>query len=366
MAITKEERDKLQNDVKEYVKEHIQVQSQTITPKILEQKGFEGSENRFAIDEYVAATGAEISAQMGHGNYFGGQLKQAASSDAYFPVDFDPTIYDTGLLYGYTPYMTFMETQGRRSPTGFKSVQFNKLTTGFAGEFHTETGGTTGSGEPAVTPATTSVKYMSVPISLPDLMGMGESRASRMQILNYAMQAFRETQNNALVIGDATSTNSLDGIIEIAKDNGYRPNMSSTEMTIKDMDTYDEYMTDVLKGQTRAILTNKSVLNQIKDDLALRHRVLDQYNLTAGINVKAYNSDGIDVPIITDPNVPRTANNKRMLFFDPMNVFMEDFLTMTMITKGKSVPLATDYWLTGVIAQYNTVPTKMVDIYGIA
>jgi hypothetical protein len=362
----KEERAKIQADVKEYFAEHMQVRSEKVSPEILEQKGFNGNAQQFAIDEFVAQTGADLSEQFGHSNYFGGNyLQQAHSSDNYFPIDFDPKIYDQGVLYGYTPYMTFMETQGRRVPTGYKSIQYIKLTAGFAGEFHTETGTTSGSGEPTTSQATSSVKFMSVPISLSDLIGMGESRTSRMQILNFAMQAFRETLNNALVIGDATSTSSLDGILEIAKDNGYRPNQSSTEMTIKKMDTYDAYMTDTLKGQTRAILTNKSVMNQVKDDLASRNRVLDQYNLTAGINIKAYNSDGIDVPIITDPNVTNTTNNERMLFFDPMNVSIEDFLSMTMITKGKSVPLATDYWLTGVTGQYCSVPTKMIDIYGI-
>jgi hypothetical protein len=343
--------------IHEYVKEHMDIQQVTVTPKMLEKKG-EG------IDEYVQAVGNDFSHQLGHSGYF---EEGIVASDNYFPLDYDMNIYDQGVLYNMTPYMTFMEAQGRRFPTGFKTIQYLKATSGFALETHTETTGTAGAGTMTTGTATASVKFMSVPINLSDLIGMGESGNSRLQILQYAMGAFREGFNAALVNGNSSNDpNSMDGIITIAEATGYRKNMASAEMTVKDMRFCDSYLRNNLKEPTGAVLTNDYVVDQIEDDMAARFRTPVQFNLAAGLDINGFVSKGQTLPMVSDPNVTITSNQKKMLFFQPRNIFIEDFLSPTMITAGKTIPLATSYWLTGVSAQYCVKPTKMVEAYGIS
>ncbi len=344
----------IQEDIIEKLRGNVGVQTEPITEKAAKR---EGAEN---FDDLVQSMASDM--QLGTS----GRLEQAMSSGNYFPTILDPTIYDNGVLYRRTPCLSYLETKNRRKPANSTEHKYIKLTAGFAGEWIAETGNTSGSGEATTTPATASMCYLALPVSMSDIIGKGASAAARAQLLEYAQVALREEFNKVVVAGDsAGGSNQFDGLDEIAENSGTRINLSGAELTLEDLFSAEATMTETLKASPSFLLTGASVVNQIKKDMTPTLRN-ERYDVTAGVRVPAYASNAMDIPIISDPNVPATAAARRLDFIDEMFAFIADFMTPSWAPAGRTKPFASDGWYTQVAVQYHTAPAKNVQIYGIA
>jgi hypothetical protein len=351
MAVSKEQ---IQEDIMEALKGNLEIKTQPVTEKAFKK---EGTDN---LDDFVES----IASDMALGT--SGQLEQAMASGNYFPTVLDPTIYDNGVLYRRTPALTYLETRNRRRPANSTEHKFIKLTAGFTEEWIAETGNTTGTGEATTAPGTASMRYVALPVSMSDIIGKGASGSSRAQLMEYAQVALREGFNKVVVAGDATTTpTQFDGLDEIAEDSGTRVDLANTEITLEDLFNGEAIMTETLKSTPSFLLTGASVLNQIKKDMVptLRNERVD---VTAGVRVPAYASNAMDIPIISDPNVPAVAAQRRLNFIDELYVFIADFMTPFWVPAGKTKPFASDGWYAQVAVQYHTAPAKNVQIHNIA
>lgn len=344
----------IQQDIMEALKGNIEIKTQPINEKAFKKEGTDD------LDDFVQS----IAGDMALGT--SGQLQQAMASGNYFPTVLDPTIYDNGVLYRKTPCLTYLETKNRRRPADSTEHKFIKMTAGFTEEWITETGNTLGTGEATTGTATASMKYVALPVSMSDIIGKGASAPARAQLMEYAQVALREGFNKVVVAGDsAGGSNQFDGLDEIAEDSGTRVNLAGAELTLSDLFSAEATMNLTAKASPSFLLTNAEVMNQIKEDMVptLRNERVD---VTAGVRVPAYASNAMDIPIISDPNVPHTATQRRLDFIDELYAFIADFMTPFFVPAGRTKPFASDGWYAQVAVQYHTAPAKNVQIYNIA
>lgn len=328
------------------LKQDIQVNDVPLTQKGLEQ---EGAVN---VDDYIQSVVQDA-------------LSQTMASGNYFPTRLDPKIYDIGTLFNITPTLTHLETKGRRKPTDTTEVKYIRLNTGFAGEWIGETADTAGDGTAITGTSTATMKVLALPISMSDLIGKGASGSSRAQLLQYAQQALREKFNEGVVKGNSAGTEEFNGINTLIVANGTRANMSGAALSIKDLNNGETVMRDVKKTAPNVVLTNNSVVDQLKEDMMATQRYVNKTETVAGVTVPAYASNTGDIPIISDPNMPSTDNQRQLSMFNDQHVFIEDFMTPAYVAKGKAKPLASDAWLVQVATMYNVAPTLSYNIYNI-
>ena len=136
-------------------------------------------------------------------------------------------------------------------------------------------------------------------------------------------------------------------------------------MDLDTLNKMDTVMTDTLKSRPTVVVTSAVVGDQIEADI-LPSAVGDySMPITAGIEVPYFRSDVGKIPIITDPNMPKTATNRHLAMFNERHIFIKDFMTPAYITRGKAKPFASAGWLGQVVVQYHVSPTQMVQAYGI-
>jgi hypothetical protein len=347
----------VKREIIDNLKEKIVVEAPQLTPKALKKEGTQD------VDDYVKSVADDF-----NGKHMGAKIQEQMASANYYPTILDPTIYNQGVLYEMTPALTYLEAKGRRTPAGSTKQDYIKLTAGFAGEWITEVTDTSGSGEATTGTASAAMKYLALPVSMSDMIGVGDSRGAREQLMNFAQQALREEFNQTIVSGDkdAGAGNEFDGLFEIAKDSSTRANFSSAAMTLEDMDAQDAVLSQTLATPSTAVFTNVFTLNQLKKDLYGMQQHVNNVTVTAGVNPVAYsNSRGTQIPIIVDQNVPSTGTARRLLFFNERHLFIRDLVTPSLVYAGRTKPFASDLWLTQVATQYHVAPTLMVDCYGL-
>lgn len=292
-------------------------------------------------------------------------FQETLAPDNFFPTRLDPNIYDNGTLYKRTPLLTYLEAKNKVLPSDTLDIKYLKQTAGFAAEWIDPANDTAGSGTPTIGTATASMCYVALPVKLSRIIGMGQSRASRPQIMNNAQMAFREEINQTLVSGSSSGTEEFDGIDTIAAASGNRTNLSGTSaMTVEKLDDLNAIMTHTLKNYSSFVLTNDFVLNQIRADMypGVRNETVD---VTAGINPIAYSTGSGPIPFIVDQNVPYTATQRRLDLFNEENLFFEQFMDMSWVQKGTDKPFTEDGWLVGVNVLYNTYPGGCVQAYNV-
>jgi hypothetical protein len=326
-----------------------EVKGQDINEKTMKREGTDD------VDDFLESKMKDM---------FLGTFGETLAPANFFPTRLDPNIYDNGTLYRSTPFLSYLEAKNRVFPSDTLDIKYLKQTTGFAGEWIDPANDTSGDGTPVIGTATASMCYVALPVALSRIIGMGQSRTSRPQIMNNAQLALRQEINQTLVSGDTTGTEEFDGIDTIALDSGNRTNNQGAAMTIEKLDALDAIMSDTLKSYTTAVLTNKFVMNQIRSDMypGVRNERVD---VTAGINPIAYSTDAGPVPFIVDPNVPNTATQRRLDLINENFIFLENFMDMAYVQKGTSKPFTEDGWLTQVMVLYNTYPGGLVQMYNI-
>jgi hypothetical protein len=334
------------------LKDQIQVTDIPLTEKTFKKEGVDN------LDEYVRQIAAEKLESI---------LEQQMASTNFFPTRLDPKIYDQGTLYGWSPALTYLENKGRRKATGDTKVQYIKWTAGFTPEWIQETDSTSGGGTGTSSTATASMKFIAMPISLSDLIGQGASAGMKAQIMQFAMQGLREDFNAKIVAGDKDTNYQFDGLDTIALDSGTRTNLSTANVTVEDLNTAETTFRDTVKGGSPTVIfTSNAVVDQLKKDMMATVNTVNTTEAIAGVTVPAYASNTGNVPIIADPNVPKTGNQRRLDMFNEQHIMIEDFMTPTYVMKGKAKPFATDGWLVQVSVLYDVAPALNVQLYNIA
>jgi hypothetical protein len=346
MAIAREE---LQKTISEAIGK-VEVHGQDINEKTLSREGTDD------VDDFIQSVADDLGSKT-----FGETL----APDNFFPTRLDPQIYDNGTLFRRTPLLTYLEAKGRTFPSDTLDIKYLKQTAGFAGEWIDPANDTAGTGTPTIGTATASMCYVALPVSLSRIIGLGQSRASRPQIMNLAQIALREEINQTLVSGSSSGTEEFDGLNTIAVASGNRTNLSGAAMTVEKLDDLCAIQCNTLKSDCSFVLTNDFVMNQIRSDMypGLRNIPVE---VTAGINPISYSTPRGPVPFISDQNIPTTASQRTINLLDEENIFIENFIDMAWVQKGITKPFAEDGWLTQVLVMYNTYPGGITQGYGIA
>jgi hypothetical protein len=344
MSISKEE-------IKQYLLENVEIKTKTLNESGMSR---EGAVN---VDDYMNSVREDLQGEM---------ITQQISAGDFMPYILDPSIYDNGVLYGMTPALTYLESKGRRKPAESTKLDYNIITSGFAGEWIEETADTAGTGASSSTLTHATMKYLALPFSASDILGKGASAQSRRELENFALMSLREEFDQTVVAGDASGTQEFDGLFEIAKDSGNRTNMSNTEITEDDVEGLEVIMNDTLKTYPTFILTSASVLRQLKKDLAAQSRVMDKTNAVLGLSLPAYASNRGEIPIVVDPYVPKTATTRHLGMFNENFINIADLLTPSFIPEGRALPFASSGWFAQVAVQYHTYPAGVAELYGIA
>lgn len=343
-------------NIKEILKEQIITEGKTFSQKDIDRKGED------SVEEYVKNIAMDI-------------FKQASGdtteSSNYFPVRLDPQIYDTGVLFESSPTLTYLETQGRRSPMDTMEVKYIQLKSGFSSTWIDETDDSGATSAVANTGTDTASMCIHVmPITMSDLIGKGASSTARAQLMNYAQEGFREDLNTQIVSGAAGSY-AFDGLDTLATANtvnggARRVDMSgSNPMDLATLNKMDTIYSDTLKSRPTFIITSAAVEDQIEQDMSTIVRAENELPVTAGIDVPYFRSDNGKIPIITDPNVPKTATTRHLDMFNERQIFIQDFMTPAFITEGRTKPFASTGWLAEILVMYHVSPTQMVQAYDI-
>ncbi len=347
------------NELKDSLKHSLyeQIHEGMITKSVpLNKKGFK-KEGSGTVDDYLESVKQDM---------LGTTFEQQLGSAAFMPTILDPQIYDNGTLYGVSPTLTYLESRGRRKPANSTSLEYIQMTAGFAGEWIGETANTVGTGVPTVADQTATMKYLAIPYSFSDMIGVGASNGTKQQLMNILQQALREEFNSKIVAGDSGTSGQFDGMFKTAAGNASRVNQNSTEVGEDDVEGLEVVMNDILKSYPTFISTSATVVKQIKKDLAAQQRIMDKTNAVLGLNLPAYASNRGDIPIVVDPYVPKTAGARRLGMFNENFIFIADLITPSTVQKGRVKPFALDGWMVQVSVEYNSYPGSAVDIYNIA
>jgi hypothetical protein len=360
----------VKQEIKTKMMEHLKSKLQVQTASFDMGKGIERNMQRDGtdnVDDYIKNLTGDLMGQAGV------DLKQTLTSTVFQPVLLDPDVHDQGTLYNITPFLTYLENKGRRTPAGSTKEDYIQLTQGFVPEWIGETAATVGSGTPAVNNAHAVVYVEALPMSFSDLLAFGQGATSKAQLMQFAQEALREGFNQAIISGsNANQPNQMDGIFTICANQtgalpSYRMNKSGAEVTVDDMNQLDAGLTDVNKGYATFALSTRTVLNQIKKDMQdILHLNMPQYNVTAGVNVPAYTGPNGDIPIISDSQVPNTAGGRHLGLFNERHIFIKDIINNAWVEKGRTMPIATEGWLVQVSMMYHVAPPLMAELYNIA
>ena len=344
------------NDIKEILKQNIVTEGKSFSQKDIDRKGED------SVEEYVRNIAMDVL------NQATGDTDQSGN---YFPVRLDPNIYDTGVLFESSPVLTYLESKGRRSPQDTMEVKYIQLKSGFTSTWIDETQDEGATNDTANTgTATADMKIHLMPITMSDLIGKGASGTARAQLMNFAQEGFREDLNAQIVSGTAGSY-SFNGLDTLATANtsvasGHaRIDMSGAVMDLDTLNKMDTVFSDELRSRPTFVMTSAVVEDQIEKDMSSIARADNEMPITAGIEVPYFRSDAGKIPIITDPNVPKTATQRHLDMFNERQIFIQDFMTPSFITKGRDKPFASTGWLAEILVQYHVSPTQMVQAYDI-
>lgn len=333
----------------EDLRKSIETQKVGITEKNMKKEG------ATSVEEFIREVAGDF-------------LKQEMASTNYFPVRLDPTIYNVSVLYGMSPVLTYLESRGRKSATGDTKVEYIRYTSGFAGEWIGETDNTSGTGEAVTGTATANMYFLAMPIAMSDLIGQGASSRARAQLMNFAQQGLREELNAKVVAGSGTS-NTFKGIDKLMEDSGLRVDKSGEKVTLADIRALETQLLETRKVRPSFITAANSVVDQLVDEMqglaSYTAGGMQGLDIVAGINVPKYNSNTGPIPIIQDPNVPKTANQKRLDMLNEQHLFLEEFMSPAYIQEGRSKPFAGSGWLGQIIVMYDVAPELGGQVYNI-
>lgn len=295
-------------------------------------------------------------------------LKQEMSSANYFPVRLDPTIYNVSVLYGMSPVLTYLESRGRKSATGDTKIEYIRYTSGFTGEWIGETDNTTGTGEAVTGTETANMYFLAMPIAMSDLIGKGASSRARVQLMDFAQQGLREELNAKIVAGTGAD-GQFKGLDKHIEDSGTRVDLSGEKVTLNDVRALETSLLEDKKVRPSFIMASNSVVDQLVDEMQSNVSYtaggMQGLDIVAGINVPKYNSNTGPIPIIQDPNVPKTAKQRRLDMLNEQHVFIEEFMSPAFIQEGRSKPFASSGWLGQIIVMYDVAPELGGQIYNI-
>ena len=328
------------------LRELVEVKDIELSSKALKKEGTED------IDDYIRSMVAD-------------EFKQQMASSNYFPTRLDPNIYDIGTLYNMTPMLSYLESKGQRAAYDTTEVEYIQFTSGFSGEWVGETEDTSGAGTATTGTATASMKYLALPISMSDMIGKGASSSARAQLFAFAQEALREEYNQTIVSGSSSGTDEFDGLNTLITANGTRTNKSAAAITVADLNTGETVMRESKKTPPTVVLTSNYVVDQLKQDMMATQRYVNTTDTTAGVTVPAYASNTGEIPVIADPNMTTTDNQRDLVMFNERHVFIKDFMTPAYIAEGKSKPFASSGWLGQVSIMYDVAPTLSYQIYNI-
>ncbi len=342
----------LQQKFNEMFKDKLQVQSVDITKQGLKREGTD------SIDDYMSTLQQDMLNNL---------LGQATSVDVFMPTVLDPNVYDQGSLYGMTPFLTFLEAQGRRSPADTSKIDFIEMTDGLQEEWISDDETTTGTGKGAFKNAHATMFVEALPLSFSDILGKGQSATAKAQIMGFAQETMREGLDKAIIAGDnASNSKQFDGLFKMIAGNGFRTSLGG-ELTVSAVNDVSAGLSEQKKGWADFCLTTETVNNQLIKDMVttVRQQVVPNYQVAANIMLNTYNSSHGPIPIVVDPYVPNTAAARHFGMLNTKNLFLRDLINQSWVEQGRTKPVATTGWLVQVSTLYNTVPSKTAELYGI-
>ena len=297
------------------------------------------------------------------------------SSSNFFPVQLDPNVYDQASLYQRTPVLSYLEAKGRRSPASTTKFNFIELSTGFASEWFSEMGSTSGTTLGATDLGTAQICFEAVPFNLSDLLGAGQTVTTRAQLLGYIQETLREGYENALLNGSASGTQ-FDGLFTIATNSGVKKDASHGAVSLDAMRGLHADLRQKQKGFASFIVTDEYSHVDIQKEMAATIRNINTVdNIIAGVNPTAFQASAAEIPIIVSPYAPMTVATpdssdavptaRSLGMFNEQYINIQDLITPSFVEAGKTKPLATNGWVVQASTMYNTVPKKCAVLYDI-
>ena len=346
------------DDLMETLKESMETQTIDITSKEMKKEGADSGA------EFVTAKLDDMLEQT--------NVLTSAGSTGLFPIQLDPNVYDQAALFMRAPVLTYLESKGRRSPADTTTFNYIEMTTGFTAEWFTEMDTAAGTDTAATQLGTASICFEAVPFNLSDLLGSGQTAATRAQLLGLIQETLREGYENELLNGSSSSTD-FDGLFTIARAHGVANDASHGGVSLDAMRELHADLRQRKKGMASFIVTDEYSHVDIQKEMAATVRNINTVdNIIAGVNPTAFQASAAEIPIIVSPYAPITLGGagtvptaRSLGMFNEQNINIADLITPSFVEAGKTRPLATNGWVVQATTMYNTVPTKTAVLYDI-
>lgn len=344
--------------------------SPEITEKNLKREGINGETLQDSQAEFI---------QNALGDMFLRQDMNLPASSNFFPIQLDPNVYDQKSLFLRTPVLTYLEGRGRKFPANTTKFNYIELTEGFQEEWIGETDGTESTGSGATDLGTAQICFEAVPFNLSDLLGAGQTVASRAQIMGFIQETLREGYEKVLLNGTAGTTqnptNQFPGLFTIADANGVSKDKSGNAVTLNDMRYLNADLRQRQKGLATFVVTDDYSHVSIQEEMSATIRNVNTVdNIIAGVNPTAFQAGADKIPILPSPFSPMTLGEdvteiptgRSLGMFNEQFINIHDLITPSWVEAGKTKPLSTNGWVVTASVMFYNVPPKTAMLKNIA
>jgi hypothetical protein len=262
------------------------------------------------------------------------------------PIEYDAEILS--MLVKKAPFLSRLQSIGKVKDVTTSTVAYRRKESGGTTDFIAET-----DTMPAVLSSvwqsyTAAMKVLVTPISISDLAQKGTQQVLDLYTteINDALLDQACKKDDQIVSGAAGSYG-FAGLPEVVSTN--KTDMSGAAISKDNLRTACQTILNA-GGTPTAIVTTGEVAAHLEDELYPGVRYVNQTEMVTGYNVTAFRApNGTDIPIIVDPNVANTDDQRELYVLDETVLEVRDLMKPTPIPLAKT-KLATDT----VIAQFTT------------